>query len=105
MVKVWHFSLYELLSILKKRFCLVVAKNPADFVGAVIGASELNTKAILANSVGKVLIIDEVRCMETQDFASDNANEYRHICCMVEEEMTPLADSLTSLKQASLILL
>ncbi|KAF8957451.1 P-loop containing nucleoside triphosphate hydrolase protein [Flammula alnicola] len=37
----------------------VVVKNPADFVGAVLGASEANTKAILANSVGKVLIIDE----------------------------------------------
>jgi hypothetical protein len=35
-------------------------KNPSDFLGAVIGASEANTKAILANSVGKVLIIDEV---------------------------------------------
>ncbi|KDR65734.1 hypothetical protein GALMADRAFT_106825 [Galerina marginata CBS 339.88] len=37
----------------------VVVKNPSDFVGAVIGASEANTKAILANTVGKVLIIDE----------------------------------------------
>ncbi|KAF8159698.1 P-loop containing nucleoside triphosphate hydrolase protein [Crassisporium funariophilum] len=37
----------------------VVLKNPSDFVGAVLGASEVNTKAILANAVGKVLIIDE----------------------------------------------
>ena len=35
-------------------------KNPSDFVGAVLGASEKNTKAILANAMGKVLIIDEV---------------------------------------------
>jgi hypothetical protein len=37
----------------------VVVKNPADFVGNVIGGSEANTKAILASTVGKVLIIDE----------------------------------------------
>ncbi|CAI6339749.1 unnamed protein product [Periconia digitata] len=37
----------------------VVVKNPADFVGDVIGASETKTKAILASTVGKVLIIDE----------------------------------------------
>ena len=38
----------------------VVTKNPADFIGNVIGQSESNTKAILATTVGKVLIIDEV---------------------------------------------
>ncbi|KAF3919193.1 hypothetical protein AA313_de0200271 [Arthrobotrys entomopaga] len=37
----------------------VVIKNPADFVGSVLGASEANTKGILASTVGKVLIIDE----------------------------------------------
>ena len=35
-------------------------KIPADFVGSVIGESEKNTKEILANTVGKVLIIDQV---------------------------------------------
>lgn len=39
---------------------LVITKNPSDFIGAVLGASEQNTKAILANAMGKVLIIDEV---------------------------------------------
>jgi len=39
----------------------VVTKNPADFIGNVLGQSETNTKAILATTVGKVLIIDEVR--------------------------------------------
>lgn len=38
-----------------------MTKNPADFIGAVVGGSEAQTKAILANTVGKVLIIDEVR--------------------------------------------
>jgi hypothetical protein len=37
----------------------VVIKNPADFTGSVLGASEANTKQILASTVGKVLIIDE----------------------------------------------
>ncbi|KFZ12367.1 hypothetical protein V502_07117, partial [Pseudogymnoascus sp. VKM F-4520 (FW-2644)] len=37
----------------------VITKNPADFIGSVIGQSEANTKAILATTVGKVLIIDE----------------------------------------------
>lgn len=40
-------------------YFLVVVKNPADFVGSVLGQSEANTKAILASSLGKVLIIDE----------------------------------------------
>ena len=38
----------------------VVVKNPSDFTGAVLGESEKNTKGILSNSVGKVLVIDEV---------------------------------------------
>ncbi|KAF8206569.1 P-loop containing nucleoside triphosphate hydrolase protein [Mycena galopus ATCC 62051] len=37
----------------------VVLKNPADFIGAHLGHSEKNTKAILATTVGKVLVIDE----------------------------------------------
>lgn len=37
----------------------VIIKSPADFVGSVLGGSEANTKAILASTVGKVLIIDE----------------------------------------------
>ncbi|KAJ7756428.1 P-loop containing nucleoside triphosphate hydrolase protein [Mycena maculata] len=37
----------------------VVLKNPADFIGAHLGHSEKNTKAILATTLGKVLVIDE----------------------------------------------
>ncbi|KZT00352.1 P-loop containing nucleoside triphosphate hydrolase protein [Laetiporus sulphureus 93-53] len=37
----------------------VIVKNPADFVGSVLGESEKNTKAILAATMGKVLVIDE----------------------------------------------
>ena len=38
---------------------VVVVKNPSDFVGDVLGASEKNIKGILASIVGKVLVIDE----------------------------------------------
>ncbi len=37
----------------------VVVKNPSDFVGNVIGASQANTKQILEATKGKVLVIDE----------------------------------------------
>jgi hypothetical protein len=37
----------------------VIVKNPADFVGSVIGESEKKTKGILAATAGKVLVIDE----------------------------------------------
>ncbi|OHW97711.1 AAA family ATPase [Colletotrichum incanum] len=37
----------------------VVVKNPGDFVGAVLGGSEAQTKGILASTAGKVLVIDE----------------------------------------------
>jgi hypothetical protein len=43
----------------------VVVKNPADFVGSVLGGSEANTKAILASTIGKVLIIDEAYMLAT----------------------------------------
>ncbi|RFN55172.1 hypothetical protein FIE12Z_425 [Fusarium flagelliforme] len=37
----------------------LIVKSPADFVGQHIGSSEAQTKAILASTVGKVLVIDE----------------------------------------------
>jgi Cdc6-like AAA superfamily ATPase len=37
----------------------VIVKDPSDFIGDVIGASEKVTKGILAATVGKVLVIDE----------------------------------------------
>lgn len=37
----------------------VIEKNPSDFVGSVIGSSEANTRAILAQAEGSVLVIDE----------------------------------------------
>ena len=38
---------------------LVFVKNPADFIGSVLGESEKNIKAILKAIKGKVLIINE----------------------------------------------
>ena len=37
-----------------------MTKSPADFIGSALGQSESQTKGILATTVGKVLIIDEV---------------------------------------------
>ena len=37
----------------------MIVKNPADFVGSVLGESEKITKGILASTIGKVLVIDE----------------------------------------------
>jgi AAA lid domain len=59
---------------------LVVVKNPADFVGSVIGESEKNTKGILASTVGKVLVIDEAYGMfggEKGSEGGSQANPYK----------------------------
>jgi Cdc6-like AAA superfamily ATPase len=48
----------------------VVLKNPADFLGAYIGHSEKNTKAILSTTVGKVLVIDEVSLIELSGYVN-----------------------------------
>jgi hypothetical protein len=58
-------------------------KNPADFIGSVIGESEKNTKDILANTVGKVLIIDEVSDRE-QVTLTPLLICRRPTCCMPE---------------------
>ncbi|KAL3444997.1 hypothetical protein BJX65DRAFT_297291 [Aspergillus insuetus] len=58
----------------------VVVKNPADFVGSVIGQSEQNTKGILASTVGKVLVIDEAYGLfggETRDSAGSHTDPYK----------------------------
>lgn len=37
----------------------VIVKNPSDLIGSALGHSEQQTKGLLANTVGKVLVIDE----------------------------------------------
>lgn len=53
----------------------VVTKNPADFIGGALGQSESNTKAILATTVGKVLIIDEAYMLYTGTGATGNQSD------------------------------
>lgn len=63
MAKVGTDALYGIYTDVKHN-PIVVVKNPADFVGAHLGQSEKQTKAILSSTVGKVLVIDEVnRCL------------------------------------------
>ncbi|KAI6040717.1 P-loop containing nucleoside triphosphate hydrolase protein [Pisolithus marmoratus] len=49
----------------------VVVKNPADFVGAHLGQSEKNTKAILSSTIGKVLVIDEAYMLYSKNAGQD----------------------------------
>ncbi|KAF5573393.1 NFX1-type zinc finger-containing protein [Fusarium pseudoanthophilum] len=55
----------------------LVVKNPADFVGAVIGGSEAQTKGILASTVGKVLLIDEAYGLYAGGPGSSNMNQFK----------------------------
>ncbi|KAE8380077.1 P-loop containing nucleoside triphosphate hydrolase protein [Aspergillus bertholletiae] len=58
----------------------VIVKNPADFVGSVIGESEKNTKGILASTVGKVLVIDEAYGLfggGTKDKTGSHTNQFK----------------------------
>jgi hypothetical protein len=72
----------------------VIVKNPANFIGSALGESEKQTKSILASTVGKVLVIDEV-CF---DYQSRRAltTLIRRICFMAEG-----AEVLTSTRQQS----
>ncbi|KAL2843942.1 P-loop containing nucleoside triphosphate hydrolase protein [Aspergillus pseudoustus] len=58
----------------------VIVKNPADFIGSVIGGSEKNTKGILASTLGKVLVIDEAYGLfggGTRDAKGSNTNQFK----------------------------
>ncbi|RAQ63078.1 nonsense-mediated mRNA decay protein [Aspergillus flavus] len=58
----------------------VIVKNPADFIGSVIGGSEQNTKGILASTLGKVLVIDEAYGLfggGTRDRSGSNTNQFK----------------------------
>ncbi|PYH79142.1 putative nonsense-mediated mRNA decay protein [Aspergillus uvarum CBS 121591] len=58
----------------------VIVKNPADFIGSVIGGSEQNTKGILASTLGKVLVIDEAYGLfggGTRDASGSNSNQFK----------------------------
>jgi hypothetical protein len=73
----------------------VVVKNPADFVGSVLGESEKNTKAILKATEGKVLIIDEaymLGCSRGVGQASDPYKETVVDTIVAEVQSTPGED-------------
>lgn len=72
---------------------LVIAKNPADFVGSALGESERNTKAILKAAEGKVLIIDEAYMLYSGTPEQGNSSDpYR----------TAVVDTLVSEVQSTL---
>ena len=56
-------------------FIIVVIKNPADFIGSVLGESESNTKNILNTTVGKVLIIDEAYMLYSGNGGAGNQSD------------------------------
>lgn len=66
-------------------------KNPADFIGGALGQSESQTKAILANTVGKVLIIDEVMLRslrhKTLDLWHPGVHAIRWYRCRVDRKL------------------
>ncbi|KAH0541822.1 hypothetical protein FGG08_003705 [Glutinoglossum americanum] len=53
----------------------IVEKSPADFIGSVLGESESNTKAILAATLGKVLIIDEAYMLYSGSGGAGNTSD------------------------------
>ncbi|KZT25319.1 P-loop containing nucleoside triphosphate hydrolase protein [Neolentinus lepideus HHB14362 ss-1] len=55
----------------------VVVKNPTDFIGGAVGKSGNRTKAILAATVGKVLVIDEAYMLRGGSHGNRNADSFR----------------------------
>jgi hypothetical protein len=82
----------------------VVVKNPADFIGSALGQSESQTKGILASTVGKVLVIDEV-CHFNLLLAGFRLIElmFRLTCFMGDRVLAAMAH-LTPIKPLSLTL-
>jgi hypothetical protein len=67
----------------------VITKNPSDFIGNVIGASEVQTKAILASTLGKVLIIDEAYMFSGS--GHNGADVYKTAVCSGDSASLPLS--------------
>lgn len=55
----------------------VVLKNPSDFIGQFVGKSEAQTKAILASTVGKVLVIDEAYMLRPSNTGGSGADTFK----------------------------
>ncbi|KAH7122786.1 P-loop containing nucleoside triphosphate hydrolase protein [Dendryphion nanum] len=56
----------------------VILRNPSDFIGEFIGKSEVQTKAILASTVGKVLVIDEAYMLRPSNNGSSGADAFKN---------------------------
>lgn len=54
----------------------VIVKNPSDFKGDVLGASEKSTRDILRNAEGKVLVIDEAYALCSYSSLNGNSDPY-----------------------------
>lgn len=54
-----------------------MVKNPSDFIGDAVGKSEASTKAILASTLGKVLIIDEAYMLDPGDARHGSRETYK----------------------------
>jgi hypothetical protein len=68
-------------------------RNPSDFVGEFLGKSEAQTKAILASTVGKVLIIDEAYMLRPSKGGSGDSFKTAVIDTIVAEvQSTPGED-------------
>ncbi|KAM5352905.1 hypothetical protein ACJ41O_005627 [Fusarium nematophilum] len=65
----------------------VVVKNPSDFIGEAVGKSEANTKAILASTRGKVLIIDEAYMLDPGDSSSTRDSYKTAVLDMIVAEV------------------
>ncbi|KAI1362040.1 P-loop containing nucleoside triphosphate hydrolase protein [Xylaria arbuscula] len=68
----------------------VVVKTPADFIGDAVGKSESNTAAILASTIGKVLIIDEAYMLDPGDSTSNPGDDRCVILIGYEDKMESL---------------
>lgn len=55
----------------------VVLKTASDFIGAYIGHSEENTRKILENSVGCVLVIDEAYSLYTDNGFGNSSDSFK----------------------------
>ncbi|KAI9822767.1 MAG: hypothetical protein M1832_003000 [Thelocarpon impressellum] len=67
----------------------VVVKTPADFIGGALGQSEQQTKAILATTSGKVLIVDEAYSLYSGKSSSDPYKSAVIDALVAEVQSTP----------------
>ena len=68
-------------------------KNPSDFIGEFLGKSEAQTKAILASTIGKVLVIDEAYMLRPSKSGSADSFKTAVVNTIVAEvQSTPGED-------------